>query len=76
MAGAKTTLTFFGLVRSRTTGYLLGFPTTLFLSTVLWALHRLMSGVENLSVCPKPLPMGGRWLSPGNLTRFPDEGKI
>ena len=28
---------------------ILGFPVTLFLSTVLWALRRLMSGVENLS---------------------------
>jgi hypothetical protein len=24
-------------------------------------------------LCPKPLPTGGRWLSPGNLTRFPDK---
>ncbi len=35
---------------ARTTGYLLGISVTLFLSTVLQALHRLMSGVENLSV--------------------------
>jgi hypothetical protein len=32
---------------ARTTGYLLGFPATLFLSTVLRALRGLMSGVEN-----------------------------
>ncbi len=25
--------------------------------------------------CPKPLPTGSRWLSPGDLTRFPDEEK-
>ncbi len=35
---------------SRTTGHLLGFPATLFLSTVLWALRGLMSGVEKWSV--------------------------
>jgi hypothetical protein len=33
-------------------------------------------GDSILQECPKPLPTGGRWLSPGNLTRFPDEGKM
>jgi hypothetical protein len=37
-------------LRTLTTGYLIGFLVTLFLSTVLRALRRLMSGVENLSV--------------------------
>ena len=29
---------------SQTTGYLLGYPAILFLSTVLWALRKLMYG--------------------------------
>ncbi len=33
-----------GGVPARTTGYLLGFPATLILSTVLWALQDLMYG--------------------------------
>ncbi len=37
-------------LEARTTGYLLGFPATLFLSTVLQALRGLMSGVEKWSV--------------------------
>jgi hypothetical protein len=38
------------VIGARTTRYLLGFPATLFLNTVLWALRGLMHGVENLSV--------------------------
>ncbi len=40
----------FTTVWAWTTGYLLGFPATLSLSTVLRALRGLMSGVEKWSV--------------------------
>ncbi len=43
-------LLFKSLLLAQTTGYLLGFPATLFLGTVLRALRDLMHGVEDLFV--------------------------